>query len=167
MNGEPLPVAHGFPVRMVVPGLYGYVSATKWLAELELSSFQDFDAYWVRRGWSPQAPIKTESRIDTPRDRAAVDRGRVIVAGVAWAQHHGVSKVEVRVDDGPWHVASLGAVPSVDTWRQWSWEWDAPPGVHRLRVRATDNGGQIQPEDEQPPVPDGATGWHHIEVTVG
>jgi DMSO/TMAO reductase YedYZ molybdopterin-dependent catalytic subunit len=166
MNGEPLPVAHGFPVRMVVPGLYGYVSATKWLAELELASFRDFDAYWVRRGWARQAPVKTESRIDTPRERATVRRGRVIVAGVAWAQHRGVSRVEVRVDDGPWQAAALGAVPSVDTWRQWSWEWDAPAGTHRLWVRATDNGGQVQPEDEQPPVPDGATGWHHVEVTV-
>ncbi|MCW2642969.1 MAG: molybdopterin binding oxidoreductase [Dactylosporangium sp.] len=166
MNGEPLPVAHGFPVRMVVPGLYGYVSATKWLAELELTSFRDFDAYWIRRGWSQQAPIKTESRIDTPRDRATVRRGRVIVAGVAWAQHRGIGKVEVRVDDGTWHPATLGAVPSIDTWRQWSWEWEAAPGRHRLWVRATDNGGQTQPEDERPPVPDGATGWHHVEVTV-
>jgi DMSO/TMAO reductase YedYZ molybdopterin-dependent catalytic subunit len=167
MNGEPLPVAHGFPVRMVVPGLYGYVSATKWLAELELTNFRDFDAYWIRRGWSRQAPIKTESRIDTPRHRATVRSGRVTVAGVAWAQHRGVGKVEVRVDDGNWQPATLGAVPSIDTWRQWSWDWDARPGRHRLWVRATDNGGQTQPKDEQPPVPDGATGWHHIEVTVG
>jgi DMSO/TMAO reductase YedYZ molybdopterin-dependent catalytic subunit len=166
MNGAPLPVEHGFPVRMVVPGLYGYVSATKWLAEIELSSFQDFDAYWVPRGWAQQAPIKTESRIDTPRDGAGPKRGRVVIAGVAWAQHRGISKVEVRVDDGPWQAASLGAVPSIDTWRQWMLEWDATPGKHRLWVRATDNGGQTQTEDEAPPAPDGATGWHHIEVTV-
>jgi DMSO/TMAO reductase YedYZ molybdopterin-dependent catalytic subunit len=166
MNGEPLPLAHGFPVRMVVPGLYGYVSATKWLAELELTRFRDFDAYWIRRGWSQRAPIKTESRVDTPRDRTSLRSGRVVVAGVAWAQHRGIGKVEVRVDDGPWQTASLAAVPSIDTWRQWSWEWDARPGRHRLWVRATDNGGQTQPENEQPPVPDGATGWHHIEVTV-
>jgi hypothetical protein len=166
MNGQPLPVAHGFPVRMVVPGLYGYVSATKWLAEWELSSFADFDAYWVRRGWSAQAPIKTESRIDTPRDGAGRKRGRVAVAGVAWAQQRGVSTVEVRVDDGPWQAASLGAVPSIDTWRQWSWAWDATPGNHRLTVRATDNGGQTQSEDQVPPAPDGATGWHQINVTV-
>jgi DMSO/TMAO reductase YedYZ molybdopterin-dependent catalytic subunit len=167
MNGQPLPVAHGFPVRMVVPGLYGYVSATKWLSEWELSSFKDFDAYWVRRGWARQAPIKTESRIDTPIDGATRKPGTVVVAGVAWAQHRGIGKVEVRVDDGPWREASLGAVPSIDTWRQWSWQWDAKPGKHRLWVRATDNGGQTQPEDKAPSVPDGATGWHNVEVTVG
>jgi DMSO/TMAO reductase YedYZ molybdopterin-dependent catalytic subunit len=167
MNGRPLPVAHGFPVRMVVPGLYGYVSATKWLAEWELSSFKDFDAYWVRRGWARQAPVKTESRIDTPTGGATRKPGPVVVAGVAWAQHRGIGKVEVRVDDGPWREASLGAVPSIDTWRQWSWQWDATPGRHRLWVRATDIGGQTQPEDEAPPVPDGATGWHNVEVTIG
>jgi DMSO/TMAO reductase YedYZ molybdopterin-dependent catalytic subunit len=166
MNGQPLPVAHGFPVRMVVPGLYGYVSATKWLAELELSSFKDFDAYWIRRGWAQQAPIKTESRIDTPQDGATRKPGRVTVAGVAWAQHRGVSKVEVRVDDGPWQQATLGAVPSIDTWRQWTWAWDATPGKHVLTVRATDNGGETQPSDERPPAPDGATGWHRVNVTV-
>jgi DMSO/TMAO reductase YedYZ molybdopterin-dependent catalytic subunit len=166
MNGEPLPLAHGFPVRMVVPGLYGYVSATKWLAEIELSSFRDFDAYWIPRGWAQQAPIKTESRIDTPREGSTRKRGRVVVAGVAWAPHRGIARVEVRVDDGPWQQATLGAVPSIDTWRQWTWEWDAPVGSHRLWVRATDNGGQTQPSDERPPAPDGATGWHNIEVTI-
>jgi DMSO/TMAO reductase YedYZ molybdopterin-dependent catalytic subunit len=166
MDGAPLPVEHGFPVRMVVPGLYGYVSATKWLAELELTSFADFDAYWIRRGWAKQAPIKTESRIDTPRDGATPKRGRVVVAGVAWAQHRGISKVEVRVDDGPWQVATLAAVPSIDTWRQWRYEWDATPGRHRLTVRATDNGGATQTEEENTPAPDGATGWHQIEVDV-
>ncbi len=166
MNGEPLPVAHGFPVRMVVPGLYGYVSATKWLAEWELSSFRDFDAYWIRRGWAQQAPIKTESRIDTPGAGASRKRGQVVVAGVAWAQHRGISKVEVRVDDGPWQQATLGAVPSIDTWRQWTWVWDATAGKHVLTVRATDNGGETQPEEERPPAPDGATGWHRVDVTV-
>jgi DMSO/TMAO reductase YedYZ molybdopterin-dependent catalytic subunit len=166
MNGAPLPIEHGFPVRMVVPGLYGYVSATKWLAEWELTSFGDFDAYWIRRGWSQQAPIKTESRIDTPRDGAGRKSGRVVVAGVAWAQHRGISKVEVRVDDGPWQAATLAAVPSIDTWRQWMYEWDARPGTHRLTVRATDNGGATQTEDEAPPAPDGATGWHHIDVDI-
>jgi DMSO/TMAO reductase YedYZ molybdopterin-dependent catalytic subunit len=166
MDGAPLPVEHGFPVRMVVPGLYGYVSATKWLAELELTSFADFDAYWIRRGWAQQAPIKTQSRIDTPRAGATPKRGRVVVAGVAWAQHRGISKVEVRVDDGPWQVATLAAVPSVDTWRQWRYEWDAEPGRHRLTVRATDNGGATQTEDERAPAPDGATGWHQIEVEI-
>jgi DMSO/TMAO reductase YedYZ molybdopterin-dependent catalytic subunit len=166
MNGVPLPVEHGFPVRMVVPGLYGYVSATKWLAELELSSFSDFSAYWVPRGWSQQAPIKTESRIDTPRPGSSPRRGQVIIAGVAWAQHRGISKVEVRVDDGPWNTATLGAVPSVDTWRQWEWVWNAQPGHHQLQVRATDNGGETQTQQEAPPDPDGATGWHTIVVDV-
>jgi DMSO/TMAO reductase YedYZ molybdopterin-dependent catalytic subunit len=166
MNGEPLPVEHGFPVRMVVPGLYGYVSATKWLAELELSSFSDFSAYWVPRGWAQQAPIKTESRIDTPRAGSSPRRGRVTVAGVAWAQHRGISKVEVRVDGGAWNTATLAAVPSVDTWRQWSFAWDATPGQHRLTVRATDNSGATQTQQEAPPDPDGATGWHTISVNV-
>jgi DMSO/TMAO reductase YedYZ molybdopterin-dependent catalytic subunit len=167
MNGEPLPLRHGFPVRMVVPGLYGYVSATKWLVELELSRFGDYDAYWVRRGWARRAPIKTSSRIDTPVTGGHPDPGPVVVAGVAWAQHRGIAKVEVRVDDGPWQSARLGAVPSIDTWRQWSWVWQAAPGRHRLQVRATDNAGDLQEEAERPPLPDGATGWHTIEVTVG
>ena len=165
MNGAPLPVNHGFPVRMVVPGLYGYVSATKWLAGLELSTFDAFDAYWVRRGWDERAPIKTQSRIDTPQP-GAQRAGRITVGGVAWAQHRGISKVEVRVDDGPWQAARLAAVPSIDTWRQWMWVWDATPGRHRLQVRATDNGGQTQPEEPSDVFPNGATGWHAINVTV-
>ncbi|MER5789565.1 molybdopterin-dependent oxidoreductase [Streptomyces sp. NPDC001980] len=166
MNGEPLPVEHGFPVRMVVPGLFGYVSATKWLTELELSSFSDFSAYWVRRGYAEQAPVKTQSRIDTPAGGGRPAPGRVMVAGVAWAQHRGVSAVEVRVDDGPWQRARLAAVPSVDTWRQWSWPWQATPGRHRLQVRATDGTGRVQSGQAHKPLPDGATGWHTIEVTV-
>jgi DMSO/TMAO reductase YedYZ molybdopterin-dependent catalytic subunit len=167
MNGVPLPIEHGFPVRMVVPGLYGYVSATKWITELELTSFADFDAYWVPRGWSARAPIKTESRIDTPRNGARPRPGPVTVAGVAWAQHRGISAVEVRVDDGSWQAATLAAVPSVDTWRQWSWTWTATPGKHRLTVRATDNSGTAQTAAQAPPDPDGATGYHVIDVTVG
>ncbi|MEU6908043.1 molybdopterin-dependent oxidoreductase [Streptomyces coeruleorubidus] len=166
MNGEPLPVEHGFPVRMVVPGLYGYVSATKWLTELELSRFSDFSAYWVRRGYAAQAPVKTQSRIDTPAAGRRLAPGPVMVAGVAWAQHRGVSAVEVRVDDGPWQQATLATVPSVDTWRQWSWPWQATPGKHRLQVRATDHTGQVQPGQGHKPLPDGATGWHTIKVTV-
>lgn len=166
MNGEPLPVEHGFPVRMVVPGLYGYVSATKWLTELELSSFSDFSAYWVRRDYAALAPVKTQSRIDTPTAGKRLERGPVMVAGVAWAQHHGVSAVEVRVDDGPWQQAMLAAVPSVDTWRQWSWPWQATPGKHRLQVRAIDHTGQVQTGQAHKPLPDGATGWHTIKVTV-
>jgi DMSO/TMAO reductase YedYZ molybdopterin-dependent catalytic subunit len=167
MNGEPLPVQHGFPARMVVPGLYGYVSATKWLAELELTTFEDFDAYWIPRGWAREAPIKTQSRIDRPRPGATVGAGQVVVAGVAWAQHRGISRVEVRVDDGPWRAAELAPTASIDTWRLWSWRWDATPGAHRLQVRATDNGGVTQTEALAPPAPDGATGWHTIDVTVG
>jgi DMSO/TMAO reductase YedYZ molybdopterin-dependent catalytic subunit len=166
MNGEPLPVHHGFPVRMVVPGLYGYVSATKWLAELELTSFADFDAYWVRRGWARRASVKTQARIDTPQQGARPAPGRLVVAGVAWAQGRGVSRVEVRVDDGEWREARLAAAVSVDTWRQWTLPWDAAPGRHRLSVRATDNAGETQPEQERPPLPDGATGWHTVTVTV-
>ena len=167
MNGEPLPIQHGFPVRMVVPGLYGYVSACKWIVEMELTSFADFDAYWVPRGWSQQAPIKTESRIDAPRSRNNLTPGAVTVAGVAWAQHRGISKVEVRVDGGPWQEATLARTVSVDTWVQWSWRWDATPGKHRLQVRATDATGEVQPEEERPPAPDGATGWHSVAVEVG
>jgi DMSO/TMAO reductase YedYZ molybdopterin-dependent catalytic subunit len=168
MNGEPLPVEHGFPVRMVVPGLYGYVSATKWLAELELRSFGDFDAYWVDRGWAPQAPIKTESRIDTPRGRAALTAGQpVVVAGVAWAQHRGISTVEIRVDGGPWQQATLAETASIDTWRQWSWRWEGGSvGRHQLQVRATDNTGAPQTEALADPFPDGATGYHTIDVNV-
>jgi DMSO/TMAO reductase YedYZ molybdopterin-dependent catalytic subunit len=166
MNGEPLPVAHGFPVRMVVPGLYGYVSATKWVVDLELTRFDDFDAYWVRRGWSQQAPIKTQSRIDVPKSFDEVSAGRVAVAGVAWAQHRGIAKVEVRVDDGRWHTAELADEQSVDTWRQWKWVWDARRGSHRIEVRATDGSGAVQPGERMEPVPDGATGWHTVIVRV-
>ncbi|MEU8815163.1 molybdopterin-dependent oxidoreductase [Actinoplanes sp. NPDC048796] len=166
MNGEPLPVDHGFPVRMVVPGLYGYVSACKWITEIELSRFEDFDAYWVPRGWSAQGPIKTESRIDTPRDGAKRDAGPVVIGGVAWAQHTGIAKVEVQVDDEPWAEATLAATVSVDTWRQWSYTWQATAGEHRLRVRATDRNGQTQTSTPAPPAPDGATGWHAVKVTI-
>jgi DMSO/TMAO reductase YedYZ molybdopterin-dependent catalytic subunit len=167
MNGEPLPIEHGFPVRVVVPGLYGYVSACKWVSELELTSFADFDAYWVPRGWSAQAPIKTESRIDTPRGRNKLTAGPVTVAGVAWAQHRGIGKVEVQVDGGPWNVATLARAVSIDTWVQWSWRWDAPRGDHQLRVRATDATGETQPSQPRPPEPNGAQGWHTVSVAVG
>jgi len=140
------------------------VSATKWLTELELTSFADFDAYWVRRGWANKAPIKLQSRIDTPGSRAKA--GTVVVGGVAWAQHVGVSAVELRVDNGAWQQAKLYDVPSIDTWRQWTVQWQATPGNHTLTVRATDTAGKLQDEDQRPVVPDGATGWHTIEVTV-
>jgi DMSO/TMAO reductase YedYZ molybdopterin-dependent catalytic subunit len=166
MNGQPLPVEHGFPVRMVVPGVYGYVSACKWIVEMELTSFADFDAYWVPRGWSAQAPVKTQSRIDTPRRGARVAAGAVTVAGVAWAQRRGVTAVEVRVDDGPWRAATLADTVSIDTWRQWSWRWDATPGEHQLQVRATDATGTPQTGQRADVAPDGATGWHTVRVEV-
>jgi DMSO/TMAO reductase YedYZ molybdopterin-dependent catalytic subunit len=166
MNGEPLPLAHGFPVRMIVPGLYGYVSATKWLVDIELTTFAAYDAYWVQRGWSQQAPIKTESRIDTPRDGATVQPGTVQVAGIAWAQHRGIEAVEVRVDDGPWTAANLGAEDTVDTWRQWVFPWVAAPGRHALSVRATDGTGAVQTPLPADPVPNGASGDHTISLTV-
>ena len=166
MNGEPLPVEHGFPVRMVVPGLYGYVSATKWLRRLHLTTFADFDAYWIPRGWAQQAPIKTQSRIDRPRFDERVPAGPYVVAGVAWAQHRGISSVQVQVDDGPWQEATLANVASIDTWRLWSWTWHATVGRHTLRVRAADNAGQFQTEQPSFPAPDGATGYHTITVDV-
>lgn len=166
MNGEPLPFAHGFPVRMVVPGLYGYVSACKWLADLELTTFGSYDAYWVKRGWARRAPVKTGSRIDTPKPFARPEAGTVPVAGVAWAQQRGIDRVEVRVDGGAWQTARLAAEDSTDTWRQWLWEWPARPGVHRLEVRATDRDGYIQTDRRTGTVPDGATGLHSVVVTV-
>lgn len=165
MNGEPLPVDHGFPVRMIVPGLYGYVSATKWLTELQLTSFADFDAYWIPRGWSTPSPVKTASRIDTPRSKTKA--GTVAVAGVAWAQHRGIKAVEVKVDDGDWHEADLATGASTDVWRQWKWDWKAEPGKHTLTVRATDGDGETQTAKVAPVAPDGATGLHSVRVTVG
>ena len=167
MNGQPLPFDHGFPVRMLVPGLYGYVSACKWLRELELTTFADFDAYWVRRGWSDQAPIKTESRIDTPKPFARLAPGQTAVAGVAWAQHTGIERVEVRVDGGPWQLADLAAQDTTDTWRQWVWHWQATaPGLHTLEVRATDRNGYTQTGQRVGTIPNGATGWHSVVVSV-
>ncbi|MFD5896183.1 molybdopterin-dependent oxidoreductase [Streptomyces sp. NPDC060366] len=166
MNGEPLPFDHGFPVRMVVPGLYGYVSACKWLEDLELTTFADYDAYWVKRDWSREAPIKTQSRIDTPRPFASPKAGPVRVAGVAWAQHRGIERVEVRVDGGEWNPAKLAAEDTEDTWRQWMWEWPATSGNHTLEVRATDRDGDIQTDKRVGTVPNGATGWHSVVVAV-
>jgi len=166
MNGEPLPLDHGFPVRMIVPGLYGYVSATKWLVDLELSTFDAFDAYWIRRGWAQQAPVKTQSRIDTPGSYAEVAAGEVAVAGVAWAQHRGITRVEVQVDGAAWAEAELAAEDTVDTWRQWVYRWGAIPGRHSLRVRATDRDGVTQTAERVTPFPDGATGHHTVIVDV-
>lgn len=165
MNGAPLPRPHGFPARLIVSGLYGYVSATKWLSEVRLTTWDD-DGYWIDRGWSKEAPVKTQSRIDVPRNRATVEAGRVAVAGVAWAPNRGIERVEVRVDDGPWRDAELGRVSSDDTWVQWRLEWDALPGDHVLTVRATDGTGATQGEEPVAPLPDGAEGWHSREVRV-
>lgn len=166
MNGEPLPVEHGFPVRMVVPGLYGYVSATKWVTELKVTTYADDQGYWTPRGWSARGPIKTGSRIDVPADGATVSAGKVAVAGIAWRQHVGIDGVQVRIDDGQWQTARLGADVTVDAWRQWVYEWDAPAGSHSLAVRAIDHTGAVQASASAPPAPDGATGWHTINVTV-
>ncbi len=166
MNGEPLPFDHGFPVRMVVPGLYGYVSACKWIEDIELTTFASYDPYWVKRGWARRAPVKTQSRIDTPRPFARPRAGTVMVAGVAWAQHRGVDKVEVRVDDGPWQEARLAAEDTRDTWRQWSHAWQATKGSHTLTVRATDRTGAVQTDRRTRTIPDGAGGRHSVVVTV-
>jgi DMSO/TMAO reductase YedYZ molybdopterin-dependent catalytic subunit len=166
MNGEPLPLAHGFPVRMIVPGLYGYVSATKWVVDLELTTFEAYDAYWVQRGWAQQAPIKTMSRIDVPRSGRVVPAGPITVAGVAWAQHRGIDRVELRVDQGPWQPAELAPEYAVDTWRQWRFAWEARPTRHTLQVRAMDRTGYTQTGAVSDPPPDGATGWHTIVVKV-
>jgi DMSO/TMAO reductase YedYZ molybdopterin-dependent catalytic subunit len=165
MNGEPLPIEHGFPVRMVVPGLYGYVSATKWVTELKVTSYAKDQAYWTPLGWSARAPIKLASRIDVPR-KSTIDAGTVVVAGVAWAQHTGVAAVEVKVDDNGWQPAQLAETTGPDTWRQWRFEWTAAPGKHTLTVRATDTDGKVQTANVAPPMPDGATGYHSIEVKV-
>jgi DMSO/TMAO reductase YedYZ molybdopterin-dependent catalytic subunit len=164
MNGEPLPQEHGFPARLVVPGLYGYVSATKWLTELRLTTFAEDKGYWIPRGWSARGPVKTQSRIDNPRDGATTGP-RVTVAGVAWAPTVGIEKVEVSVD-GRWHTAELAAEVDVNTWRMWRAEVDLSPGEHRLAVRATDRGGETQTQNHAPPEPNGATGWHTITVSA-
>ncbi len=165
MNGEPLPVRHGFPARLVVSGLYGYVSATKWLSEIEFARWDDFDAYWIPRGWAKEAPIKTQSRIDTPRP-GTVDTGTRAIAGVAWAQNRGVDRVEVQVDDGPWMEATLPEELAIDTWRQWHVEYDFTPGAHTIAVRATDRTGTTQTSEIVPPRPDGATGYHTVQVVA-
>lgn len=166
MNGQPLPPQHGFPVRMVVPGLYGYVSATKWVTELRVTTFENDRAYWTDRGWSAMGPIKIGSRIDVPAGSARPSAGTVAVAGIAWAQHTGISGVEVQVDGGAWQPARLASPISTDTWVQWVYEWDAAPGTHELAVRATDSTGELQSGERVPVVPDGAEGWHTVAVTI-
>jgi len=164
MNGEPLPLEHGFPARLVVPGLYGYVSATKWVTELEVTRFDAARAYWTDRGWSERGPVKLSSRIDVPR--GTIVAGDTVVAGVAWHQHTGIARVEVSVDDGPWREAELATAISADTWVQWRYTWEATPGQHELAVRATSADGEVQTPRERPVVPDGATGHHRVAITV-
>ncbi len=166
MNGAPLPRAHGFPVRLVVSGIYGYVSATKWLSEIRLTTLDEEDGYWIDRGWAKEAPIKTQSRIDVPRSDDRLVAGNVAIAGVAWAQNRGISRVEVRVDREEWHEATLGRVASDDTWVQWHLAWDLPAGDHVIEVRATDGDGETQGAERVPSIPDGAEGWHSREVRV-
>ncbi|MCE7011092.1 molybdopterin-dependent oxidoreductase [Kibdelosporangium philippinense] len=166
MNGEPLPIEHGFPARMVVPGLYGFVSATKWVVDMELTTFADKQSYWLKRGWAQRAPIKTQSRIDSPAGFARVPAGKVQITGTAWAQTRGIAKVEVRFDNGPWVPARLAAEVNVDTWRMWRAELDLSPGLYTVECRATDKTGYTQPEQRVPPIPDGATGWHSTIFTV-
>nr|WP_277605422.1 molybdopterin-dependent oxidoreductase [Glycomyces sp. L485] len=164
MNGQPLPVEHGWPARLVIPGLYGYVSATKWLTELELTTFDSYDPYWIQRGWGLPAPVHTASRIDTPHSGAAA--GTVTVAGVAWAQHRGISAVELRVDDGEWTPCDLADAATDDTWRQWRTDVELGSGEHDLAVRATDGDGTVQTEERAPVKPSGATGLHNVTITV-
>ena len=164
MNDEPLPRIHGYPARLIVPGLFGYVSATKWLKELELTTLESYDGYWIPLGWAKEGPILTQSRIDTPRGGVAA--GKVAIAGIAWAPDRGISKVEVAID-GVWRDARLSAPISNATWVQWVTDWTADEGSHEIKVRATDGTGKVQDEQPSPPAPDGARGWHTITVNVG
>lgn len=167
MNGEALPADHGFPARLIVPGLFGYVSATKWLTEIELTTLEAFDAYWVPLGWSKLGPILTQSRIDVPRDRASLAPGAIAIAGVAWAPDRGISGVEVQVDEEGWRSAELSTPISDATWVQWLHRWEATPGEHLIRVRATDGDGEVQTDRRSRPAPDGARGHHTVRVSVG
>jgi DMSO/TMAO reductase YedYZ molybdopterin-dependent catalytic subunit len=162
MNREVLPADHGFPARLVVPGLYGYVSATKWIKEIELTTWDAFDGYWVPRGWSKEAPIKTQSRIDRPRSGARIPVGDYTLGGVAWSPGNGIERVEVQIGDGPWTESELSEPLSDDAWRQWMLATTLAEGEHRVRVRATDRTGFTQTEGEVPPAPNGAEGWHTI-----
>jgi DMSO/TMAO reductase YedYZ molybdopterin-dependent catalytic subunit len=170
MNGEPLPPEHGYPVRLVVPGLYGYVSATKWVTEIELTRWEDFDAYWVPRGWAKEGPVKTMARIDRPsrgKSYAGGGSGAIDIAGLAWAVHRGISRVEVSIDEGEWRECELAGVPSDDTWRQWRYRWTgAQAGEHEVRARAYDGSGKPQPSEPKAVAPDGAQGYHQVRFEV-
>lgn len=166
MNGQPLPTAHGYPVRQVVPGLYGYVSATKWVTDWEITRFDKATAYWTDRGWSALGPIKTGCRIDSPSSGARIGTGTQVIAGTAWAQHRGIKTVEVQIDNGPWQTANLAPEYSIDTWRQWWLPWQAEKGTHTITARATDGTGVTQTSETADPVPDGATGYPKKVVRV-
>ena len=166
MNGEPLPLEHGFPARLVVPGLYGFVSATKWVVDLELTTFDAKQSYWRERDWGVRAPIKVQSRIDAPGGFATVAPGQVTIAGISWAQHVGIERVEVRLDGGPWQEARLSTEVNEQTWRMWQLSVDLQPGGHSAEVRATNKAGETQPAQRVDPIPDGATGWHSKQFTV-
>ena len=166
MNGQPLPIEHGYPARLIVPGLYGYVSATKWLTEIELTTLEAFDGYWIPLGWSKLGPILTQSRIDVPRAGSSIKAGATTVAGVAWAPDRGVSKVEVSIDSGTWQLCTLSQAISKATWVQWELPWNAPAGRHLIEVRATDGTGVVQTDQVSDPAPDGARGHHTISVQV-
>ena len=166
MNGETLTAEHGFPIRMIVPGLFGYVSATKWLTDLELTTWEDFEPYWLKRGWSAQGPMLASSRIDTPRAGDDIVAGEVPIGGLAWAPRAGVAKVEVQIDEESWRTAEVVPGGTGDTWVQWRTKWSAPAGSHRIAVRVTDAKGVVQDQERRPVAPSGATGYHIIEVTV-
>jgi DMSO/TMAO reductase YedYZ molybdopterin-dependent catalytic subunit len=166
MNGEALPPEHGFPARLVVPGIYGYACATKWLVDIELTTFAAKKQYWVPRGYAEKAPIKTESRIDLPQGLQALPTGKVVVAGIAWAQTKGIDKVELRMDGGPWQQADLAASVTKETWRMWRKTYDLKPGTHTVICRATDATGYTQTPQRVSPIPDGATGLHTIIFTT-
>jgi DMSO/TMAO reductase YedYZ molybdopterin-dependent catalytic subunit len=165
MNGQPLPVEHGFPARLIVPGLFGYASATKWVTDLELATYAA-RPYWVQRGYDRTGPVKTGSRIDLPRPFAQVKTGPVTIAGIAYDQHHGISTVQIRIDGGPWRETDLTTQVNLDTWRQWRTTWQATPGMHQIEVRAADGNGNLQPQARTPVFPSGATGWELVVVTV-
>lgn len=167
MNGEPLPLEHGFPARLVVPGLYGFVSATKWLVDIEVTRFADFKAYWTTRDYTAEAPIKFSSRIDVPKSFQSFPRDKVRLGGVAWAQTVGIEKVEIKIDDGPWELATLGAEDNLETWRQWMWQWDdATTGTHKATIRVTNKDGKTQTSERARIRPNGTTGWHSVQFRV-
>lgn len=166
MNDEPLPLEHGYPVRMVVPGLYGYVSATKWVVDLEVTRFEDKTAYWTDRGWSDKGPIKTMARVEVPASFAKMPEGKVTIAGSAWSQGRGITKVEIQIDGGEWKAVKLADEANVNTWRQWYLEVDLKPGLHNVKARATDAKDGLQTEERADPIPNGASGWQSVQFTV-